>query len=89
MEYKEWKSFEEEYPKKNCGLLIKIVSTDQSEYDTIDRLYFGYVFPDSYYIYLIAEIYNNKVATMGWKVLKDFDKKEVFWFYDSFLTSKS
>ena len=85
MSYKEWKSIAEEKPIENCGLLLKIEPKDSyDEYlDSVKyRFFYGYRMNDCDYIYIFAEIYNNKVIQMGWKAHKEFDLDEIYWNYN-------
>lgn len=80
-----WHSFKEVYPKYEHGVLIKIIP-DQTPYkedhpNIKDQIFYGYVFRNSYYIYIVYEVISED--GYGWKVLKDFDKNEVFWYYRS------
>jgi len=85
--YQEWKCFKEEYPISLCGLLIKIVIPDESSYldnywtsKLNNHLFYGYVFENSDYIYLIYDITDG--AAMAFKVLKEIDVENIYWFYE-------
>lgn len=81
-----WKCFKDEYPKSECGLIIKITDYSDKYYEVKDQLFYGYVFPNCDYIYLILNITsfqnNENYGQMSWKVLKDYDKESIFWYYD-------
>lgn len=77
-----WKCFDEEYPRSSCGVLI-MIKDDSGEYDVKDHLFYGYVFDESHYIYIVFDVTEN--LPMAWKVLKDYDVKDIYWlFYPSF-----
>lgn len=78
--YTEWKSFAENFPIANCGLLI-IIKSFNDFYDVKDHLFYGYVFPDSHYIYIVFDITTN--TGMGWKAHKEHDEKDMYWYYVS------
>ena len=85
--YQQWKCFKDEYPISMCGLLIKIVIPDDASYlddyypsRLHNHLFYGYVFEDSDYIYLIYDITDD--AGMAFKVLKEIDKEHIYWFYE-------
>ncbi len=48
--------------------------------DFCDHIYYGYVFEKCDYIYIIFDI--TTCSQMAWKILKDHDKKDIYWFYD-------
>lgn len=76
----EWKCFKEEYPRSSCGVLI-MIKDYSGEYDVKDHLFYGYVFDSCDYIYIIFDITTQ--ASMAWKVLKDYDVKDIYWWYYS------
>lgn len=83
--YKEWKSFEEEIPKSECGLLIKIVMNNRpDEWNTKNKFYYGYILPGTKdKLYLCAEINGPQLDTMSWNAWKEFEPNELFWLYSS------
>ena len=78
-----WKSFEEIYPRSSCGVLIRLIDPDNNNPDYQlryeNKLLYGYVYPDCDYIEIIYNITDDN--SMLWKVLKDYEKKDVFWLY--------
>jgi hypothetical protein len=72
----EWICFKDCYPKHSCGVLIMIKNEDE---DVKDCLFYGYVFPNCYYIYVVFDI--TRSLDMGFKVLKFYPIEEVYWFY--------
>ncbi|KKL03446.1 hypothetical protein LCGC14_2626090, partial [marine sediment metagenome] len=84
-----WQSFKDVYPKYEHGVLIKIIpdqTKDWGDFKVKDKIFYGYVFKNSYYIYVVYEVMSGD--GYGWKVLKDFDKDEVYWYYRSEFTGE-
>lgn len=79
---KEWVCFKDEFPKSECGLVIKIDSDKDQGYGNLKgRLYYGYVFSNGYYIYITHDL--RDLCGMGWKVHKDYDLEDLYWLHDS------
>jgi hypothetical protein len=73
-----WICFKNEYPKPNTGLIMKITIPGTAE----DNIYYGFVWPNGY-IYIILRIINaNEMIEMAWKVLKDYDLSDIYWFHN-------
>lgn len=85
MQYTEWKSFAECLPKEDYGLLIKFAhQEDDREWNVNNKLFYGYILPNSTdHLYIIAEIDNMHVTGMSWKASKCFNKDQIFWRFNS------
>lgn len=73
--YKEWKSFIEDMPKSDCGLIIKIDSENE---EVKDKFYYGYII-DNGYIFLLYNLTDHHC--LSWKVLKEYNMDQIYWLF--------
>jgi hypothetical protein len=81
MEWKEWKSIEEENPRRNYGLLLKINPKKEDPCFPVQGNYYYGFFWECGYVYITGVISpDGSVSGMAWKATKQYDLDEIFWF---------
>lgn len=85
----QWKRLSEEYPKEECGILFMVKSNNPSdkedyEKDVRDHLFYGYVLKRTKVIFILLDI--TTAYPMSWKILKEYNDKDIYWFYRFELT---
>lgn len=84
-----WICFKDEYPKRQCGLIIKIENKDER---VNEKLFYGYVFPTGDHIYIVMDLTSackGEVDEMGnciemnWYALKDYRVEDIYWYRDA------
>jgi uncharacterized protein YneR len=77
-----WRCFKDEFPKENSGILI-IIRDYSGDYNVKDHIYYGFACEKPNYIDIVFDV--TDVSGMSWKVLKDYDSKDLYWYYHNLL----